>query len=282
MRLQLVKAKPCRRALPVIVAANGNGGFWQRSRRPSSGRHGPYGVWLQAFEQRGDQDASMMPSGYRYDLPARRSPITASTATSAPASRWAEERVPLDVAGNRANPKSIRLAALYGSYDGGDVYANARCRAGTTSHDAQRTIVVGPTSTLNEPARREAAGRFCSARARRGVPGEGGQIRSVNLRYTLVKGYRLHRERQRRAPLVDGRSTHTVWFLNWGLRWTQAFAAVSGKRAPDPGSERGPAARLRHGSRLVQAAYVDARRRPVLRSRASAHRAQPACGLASA
>lgn len=246
------------RALPVIVAANGNGGFWQRLEAAEQWQARPYGVWLQAFAQRGDQDASSDASGYRYDLAGQALGADHRfdrNFSAGVALGWVKNEFRSDVAGNRANLKS-RLAALYGSYDGGDVYANATLSAGTTSHDAQRTIVVGPTSTP-VTSRHDAkllAASFGAGLSRRA--GEGWLDPFVNLRYTLVKEDAFTENGSGAALAVDGRSTHTV-VSELGLRWTQAFA-VSGNARLIPEASAAWLHDFGHGSRLVQAAYVDA------------------------
>lgn len=246
------------RALPVIVAANGNGGFWQRLDAAEQWQARPYGVWLQAFAQRGDQDASSDASGYRYDLAGQALGADHRfdrNFSAGVALGWVKNEFRSDVAGNRADLKS-RLAALYGSYDGGDVYANATLSAGTTSHDAQRTIVVGPTSTP-VTSRHDAkllAASFGAGLSRRA--GEGWLDPFVNLRYTLVKEDAFTENGSGAALAVDGRSTHTV-VSELGLRWTQAFA-VSGNARLIPEASAAWLHDFGHGSRLVQAAYVDA------------------------
>ena len=78
----------------------------------------------------------------------------------------------------------------------------------------------------------------------------------MNLRYTLVKEDAFTENGSGAALAVDGRSTHTV-VSELGLRWTQAFA-VSGNARLIPEASAAWLHDFGHGSRLVQAAYVDA------------------------
>lgn len=246
------------RAVPVIVAANGNGGFWQRLEAAEQWQAKPYGVWLQAFAQRGDQDGSSDASGYRYELAGQALGADHRfdrSLSAGVAFGWVKNEFRSDVAGNRADLKS-RLAALYGSYAVEDFYATATLSAGSTSHDGQRSIVVGATST---PVTSRHDAKLLSATLGAGLPrraGDGWLDPFVNLRYTRVKEDAFTENGSGAALAVDARSTRTL-LSELGLRWTQPFT-VSGNARLMPEASAAWLHDFGHGSRLVQAAYVDA------------------------
>lgn len=218
----------------------------------------PYGLWVQAFAQKGDQDAAGGVAGYRFDLAGRAIGMDhrfGDSFSAGAAFGWVSNEFKSDLAGNTADIDS-RLFALYGSYTGEGFYANGTFSVGHTSYDSRRSIVVGATST---PVASQHDAKVVAATLGAGVSmhaGGGWVDPFANLRYTKLKEDAFSESGSGTALAVEQRSTRSV-VSELGVRWTQAFAA-NGSASVSPEASVAWLHDFGSGSRLINAAYLDA------------------------
>ncbi|GIL04857.1 MAG: hypothetical protein BroJett031_13770 [Betaproteobacteria bacterium] len=218
----------------------------------------PYGVWMQAFAQRGDQDPATEFAGYGFDLAGFAIGIDHrfGNAFSAGLSFGrVRNTVESDLAGNAADVDS-NLLALYGSYARGTAYVDGTLSAGNVRYDSRRTIVVGSTITLvasRHDAKVLALGLGAGVLAR---AGEHWLDPFVKLRYTRLKEDGFSEAGSGIALAVAPRTTEAL-VSELGVRWTRVYAA-RGNASFAPEASLAWLHDFGRDNRLINAAYLDA------------------------
>jgi outer membrane autotransporter protein len=218
----------------------------------------PYGLWVQAFAQKGDQDPAGDVAGYRFDLAGRAIGMDhrfGESFSAGAAFGWVNNEFRSDIAGNTADIDS-RLFALYGSYTGEGFYASGTFSVGNTSYDSRRSIVVGASST---PVASQHDAKVIAATLGAGLPlraGGGWVDPFASLRYTQLKEEGYTESGSGAALAVEQRKTRSV-VSELGVRWTQAYAA-QGSASVSPEASVAWLHDFGSGSRLINAAYLDA------------------------
>ena len=218
----------------------------------------PYGLWVQAFAQWGDQDPAGDVAGYRFDLAGRAIGMDhrfTEAFSAGAAYGWVNNEFKSDIAGNTADIDS-RLFALYGSFTGNGFYASGTLSVGHTSYDSRRNIVVGASST---PVASQHDAKVIAATLGAGLPlqAAGGWVDPfANLRYTQLKEDAFTESGSGSALAVEQRRTRAV-VSELGLRWTRAYAA-HGNASVSPEASVAWLHDFGSGNRLINAAYLDA------------------------
>ncbi len=246
-------------AVPAASLASRLGAGALSLQQASESRQGkPYGLWVQAFAQKGDQDASGDVAGYGFDLAGRAIGMDhrfTDSFSAGAAFGWVNNEFRSDIAGNTADIDS-RLFALYGSYTGEGFYASGTFSVGNTSYDSRRNIVVGATST---PVASQHDAKVIAATLGAGLPlraGGGWVDPFASLHYTQIREDGFSESGGGSALAVEQRKTRSV-VSELGVRWAQAYAA-SGNASVSPEASVAWLHDFGSGSRLINAAYLDA------------------------
>ncbi|QTN22134.1 autotransporter outer membrane beta-barrel domain-containing protein [Rhizobacter sp. AJA081-3] len=246
-------------AVPAASLASRLGAGALSLQQASESRQGkPYGLWVQAFAQKGDQDASGDVAGYGFDLAGRAIGMDhrfTDSFSAGAAFGWVNNEFRSDIAGNTADIDS-RLFALYGSYTGEGFYASGTFSVGNTSYDSRRNIVVGATNT---PVASQHDAKVIAATLGAGMPlraGGGWVDPFASLHYTQIREDGFSESGGGSALAVEQRKTRSV-VSELGVRWAQAYSA-SGNASVSPEASVAWLHDFGSGSRLINAAYLDA------------------------
>jgi outer membrane autotransporter protein len=241
---------------PIRLASSG--GARQVLEAAEQRRAQPYGVWMQAFAQRGDQDPGAEFSGYGFDLAGFAIGVDHrfGNAFSAGLSFGrVQNTVESDLAGNSADVDS-NLLALYGSYARGNAYVDGTLSAGNVRYDSRRTIVVASTTTpvaSKHDAKVLALGLGAGVLVR---AGEHWLDPFVRLRYTRLKEDAFAESGSGIGLAVAARPTDAL-VSELGVRWTRVYGA-SGNASFAPEASVAWLHDFGRDDRLINAAYLDA------------------------
>lgn len=217
----------------------------------------PYGLWMQAFAQRGEQDSTSEITGYGFDLAGMAIGLDhrfADTFSAGVSLGRVHSNVTSDVPTDASDIDSY-LLALYGNYTRGQAYLNGTLSAGNTRYDSRRAIVIG-SSTTPISSRHDANGIALGV-------GGGALLRAgdgwidpfLNFRYTQLKEDAFTESGSGVGLAVEARTTE-AFVSELGVRWTQAYPARNNALwAPELGVS------WLHdfsGKRVISAAYLDA------------------------